>query len=83
MHNNIVVKVVDTAIEEHASGIALAPAAIPYLGIITSVGPSCRSPEFVEGIEVLIPAAGGIEWRDNLDTYLIFLDHELYGVVDA
>ena len=82
-HNYVVVKLAEAEIKEHASGLsltALDDERQPY-GTITSVGPNCRIPEFVEGASVLIPTIGGETFRDNLDTYLIFLDHEIYGII--
>lgn len=84
-HNNVVVLVDKDKEHTHATGLAITAQTNvgernPY-GVIVSIGPDCRVPEFQIGTHVLIPPVGGTEVQDNLDTYIILLDHEIYGVI--
>ncbi len=82
-HNYVVVKVDEAHIVEHDGGFVIAASDIPCTGVVTSVGPSCRAPELAQGVKVLIPPAPrGAEYREGKDIYIIFLDHEIYGVIN-
>lgn len=86
MHNYVVVKVDDHEIKEHASGLALSASQteVACTGVITSMGPSVRAPEFAVGVKVLIPPGGvGEDYLENLVLYKVLLDHEIYGVIRA
>lgn len=84
-HNVVVVLVDKDKEHEHVTGLAIPAQQNPYernpYGVIQSVGPDCRVPEFKEGVHVLIPPVGGEEVRDGNDLYIILLDHEIYGVI--